>query len=490
LVVTGVALASVAGVVLAQSPAMADPTVTYVAVGSDTIQDVMNAFASSEGGNLLGSYNATNPATQGIHEVITPAKAGVTTSTNAIAPESCSFNRPDGSGEGATALRASLAGTSSAGGHASTAAAIGGEAISISSATGNLPSNLPGQNCVDIARSSSTPATGSVDANGGYLLYVPFALDAVTAGVGPSSAIAPTTANSLNLNLPVGCTVGGSNPCATIPKSNLSALAGVGFSLASLTAMYNSGDDGIANGATSPGTCYAPFGGGAPDLAPAGFTCSSTVFVDLYIPQPGSGTLSFWASETGKWNSASPPAWDYQTIQPDLGPTGTPETLPQFYTATQHSGGLAANPVQVEEHDGTAVSVDPNGISPQSIAQFVAQNNGHDPRFHGLQLTPVSGVAPTTSGALNTAFPVTRDVFNVVAYDRVVNTGDGNYDSTLAQLLVTSSSTGTAVLCNDKLLIEQYGFGLLTSAPLNGLTCGDVNTTLDRAYDTTTSAAF
>jgi hypothetical protein len=134
--------------------------------------------------------------------------------------------------------------------------------------------------------------------------------------------------------------------------------------------------------------------------------------------------------------------------------------------------------------------VDPNGISPQSIAQFVAQNNGHDPRFHGLQLTPVSGVAPTTSGALNTAFPVTRDVFNVVAYDRVVNTGDGNYDSTLAQLLVTSSSTGTAVLCNDKLLIEQYGFGLLTSAPLNGLTCGDVNTTLDRAYDTTTSAAF
>ena len=491
LVVTGVALASVTGMVLAQSPAMADPTVTYVAVGSDTIQDVMNAFASSLGGNLLGSYNATNPTTQTIGEVITPAKTGITTSTNQIASENCSFNRPDGSTQGNEALRASLSGTSSAGGTTTTASDIPGEAIAIGSSTGNLPANLPQQNCVDIGRSSSALSSTDLDANNGYLLYVPFALDAVTTGIGPSAAIAPTTANANNVNLPVGCTVGSStDPCVTIPESNLaSTLAGVGFSQASLTAMYNSGDDGIAETTTgTSGTCYAPYGGGAPDTPPSGFTCTTTIPVDLYIPQPGSGTLSFWASQTGNWSSTSPPKWDYQTIQPDLGPTGTPETLPQFYTATQGAGGLAANPVQVEEHDGTAVSVDPNGIFPMSVAQYIAQHNGHDPRYHGMQITPVSGVEPTTGaapGTLNTAFPITRNVFNIVAYDRVVNTNDGNYDPILSQMLVTSTANGTSLLCADKALIEQYGFGLLTSAPL-GQTCGEVDTAADRGYGPST----
>ncbi|MCW2935244.1 MAG: hypothetical protein JWM19_6206 [Actinomycetia bacterium] len=48
------------------------------------------------------------------------------------------------------------------------------------------------------------------------------------------------------------------------PATNLSALAGVGFSIAGLEAMYKSGDDAVANGVTSgASTCYAPVGTGA-----------------------------------------------------------------------------------------------------------------------------------------------------------------------------------------------------------------------------------
>src|SRR5215469_1958155 len=95
------ALVGFTGFALAQTlPAQADPTVTLVAVGSDTIQDVYNQFGVDAAGNLLGSYNAVNPVTGAAHEIITPAdgSAGV----------SCSFARPNGSGEGAADLRLAL----------------------------------------------------------------------------------------------------------------------------------------------------------------------------------------------------------------------------------------------------------------------------------------------------------------------------------------------------------------------------------------------
>src|SRR6185437_16250898 len=68
---TGLALAQV-------TPAMADPTEVYVAVGSDTTQDIMNQSAVDTAGNTLGSYNAVNPVTAAAHEIITPAKTSGT----------------------------------------------------------------------------------------------------------------------------------------------------------------------------------------------------------------------------------------------------------------------------------------------------------------------------------------------------------------------------------------------------------------------------
>src|SRR5262245_13781306 len=93
----GIAATMAAGLVVATaSPAHADPATTYVAVGSDTTQDVMNPMAAIAGGGLLGSWDAVNPSTPGvIHDSINP-KTG------------CGMTRPNGSGEGVNALRKSI----------------------------------------------------------------------------------------------------------------------------------------------------------------------------------------------------------------------------------------------------------------------------------------------------------------------------------------------------------------------------------------------
>lgn len=138
-VTTSVTAAALAASALALgAPAQADPTSgfrTYVGVGSDTTQDVMNAIAGDLTGTTgtatsIGSYNAFGAAT---------------IKTKATGP---AFARPSGSGAGVKAL---------------------------SDALTNTPYNgvdITGQ--VQFARSSSGPAVTGTD-----LTYVPFARDAV-----------------------------------------------------------------------------------------------------------------------------------------------------------------------------------------------------------------------------------------------------------------------------------------------------------------------
>lgn len=108
---------SIAALTAVMGPASADPSFTpstsdYVAVGSDTTQDVMNSLASkyntaNPGKPRIASYNATGTAT------IVPASGCASTT------------RPDGSGAGISALLADTTG------------------------------------CIDVARSSRGPKTGS-----------------------------------------------------------------------------------------------------------------------------------------------------------------------------------------------------------------------------------------------------------------------------------------------------------------------------------------
>lgn len=143
----GVALSGIALAV----PAHAEPVSnSYAIVGSDTLEDVVSALAngstrsgsnvrSTIGGSTIGSFDATGTAY-------------ITTKPNGIR-----FGRPNGSGDGRTALLASINNTPYTSGTVGAPAAV----------------LIPGQ--VDIARSSGS---GTVD-TAGLMVQVPFGRDAI-----------------------------------------------------------------------------------------------------------------------------------------------------------------------------------------------------------------------------------------------------------------------------------------------------------------------
>ncbi|MEU9340065.1 substrate-binding domain-containing protein [Streptomyces sp. NPDC048278] len=174
--------------------AVADPsgTPTYrqlSGVGSDTTQGVMNGLANTitiNGQKVIGSYDAVG-------------SANITTKDPATTP-GCTMARPNGSGAGRTALSNSLA---------------------------------AGNGCLDFSRSSSL----NLAAASPGLTYVPFAVDAV------SYAITPTS---------------------QIPRK---------LALTDLKAIYH---------------CDPNYVGTGPNYD-----------ITVYLPQAGSGTRSFWESTMG-----------------------------------------------------------------------------------------------------------------------------------------------------------------------------------------------
>jgi hypothetical protein len=412
LLASGVALAGFSGLAFAQvSPAMADPTTTLVAVGSDTVQDVYNQFALDlTGSNLLGSYNAINPVTNAAQEIITPS--------DGTSGASCSFQRPNGSGAGVAALQVSV-----------------NPATTYPGVTALTGTQIPQPGCVDIARSSSGVAQQS---NTGALVWIPFATDAVagatgTVGTTPGAnngatyQYTYTEANTIGTTN-IQNTVTAQPVFTNITHANL-------FTEVDLLNLY-------ANCATvtEGGVTYNP-----------GTATTGQQQIDLYIPQSGSGTAKFWAKTLGGFSLSTLPACVHQTI------VGGP-----LATAT---GG-----VPVEEHNGTPVATDPNGFAPFSIAQWIAQSNNHNDRRHtavvlpleacttpltvtstcsGAPVVPYTGTAPNL--ALNASFPITRPVYSVVSYARVTNTSDPLYS-----FLNAASVQDT--LCNDFGAISGYGF--------------------------------
>ncbi len=392
--VVAIAMAGLAALAVSvASPASADPATTFVTVGSDTVQDVMNQFTSDEFPGLIGSWDAVNPVTGAAHEDITP-KPG------------CSMTRPNGSGEGLAALRKSI-------NPATTAVQL---------------ADPPEPGCVDFSRSSAGP--GANASATGTLQYVPFALDAVATATGPAAAVT------------------GADPAVAtqITKADQFTL-GTATAPGALIKLYRD-----CAAVTVGGVTYDP-------NIPA---AAGDQQVHLYVPQAGSGTRNFWAA-TLNFNATTLPSCVHDTI------VGTTPAVP------------------VEEHDGTVYAQDAQALGPFSIAQFDSQTNGHHDRRHNAAIhsliqtaTGTTAIAPNVGGSLNTAYPITREVYTVVLRSRIVNGGAG-FDPTLAALLVGPSSQ----LCSDELTILSFGFATLDSSPL-GHTCGATTNDL-RAFDPTTN---
>jgi len=367
------AVTTTAGLVVGVAgPASADPVTTLVGVGSDTTQDVMDAVASQVGGGVVGSWDAVNPVDHTTaHELITP-KSG------------CVMTRPNGSGEGVTALRQALGST------------VAGLA------------NPPEAGCVDFARSSSGPGTNA--STTGQLVYIPFALDAVATATGPATA----TTNAVATN---------------ITDANA-------FSVTDLQTMYQTCAGVTPAGATKQ---YVPDGT---------VTDATHQPVFLTVPQAGSGTRNFWLGQMGVSTTGALPACVHDTFT------------------------LNGTSTIIEEHDGTVFANNANAFGPFSIAQWVSQRNGHNDRRHDAVLHNLNGVAPLSGTSLNAAYPLKREVYNVVQFSRV---------STAGQFQSLFSGAGSSV-CGNAGNIVSFGFGLLNAAPL-GHTCGQVDPAL-RAFAT------
>jgi hypothetical protein len=333
---------------------------------------------------------------------VTGAAAENITPVDGSAGKNCSFARPNGSGPGLGALENAIGGATSG---------------------GTAP--LPAAGCVDIARSSAGPNT-SGPATGNYtgsnaIQFVPFALDAVTGAIGPATG-------GVAFNAPTGDAAGDTIATTTV-ATQLPAAVNT-FTLADLTNLYKN-----CTTVTEGGITFWPF---QPGTQPA-----NTTRIDLYIPQLGSGTEKFWASTLG-FTAASPPNCVNNTIVNGA-------------LAPANDGNVT---VSVEEHDGTDVATDPIGYTPFSIAQWIAQNNGHNDRRHGAVLQDINNIAPTNAaGHLNTSFPVTRDVYSVVSLARLQNASDP-----LHNLLDGTGST----VCQDSGQIISYGFATL------GAACGEI----------------
>jgi hypothetical protein len=404
----GTAVIGLASLALVQTNrALADPTVTLVVVGADTTQDVFNQFALDAGGNLIGSYDATNPVTNAVHEIITPVdgSAGV----------NCSFARPNGTNEGVANLRLGV----------NPASANGTAAVA----------PVAGQGCVDIARASSGP--GSLQSNTGPIVYVPFALDALAGVTGPTTCTPSSLCPSFTADV-INATTGAVTTQPVIPAATAITTAS-DFTTTDLETLYSS-----CGSVTEGGVTYWPLGSSV--TKPAG-----AVTIDLYIPPPGSGIRSYWATTLG-FNTNTPPACDFDVLQ---------------------GGPLAGQNALVEQNDGTAVATDPNGYVPFSIAQWISQRNGHSDRRHDAVLTDLTPTGSTTpvspfsngnpaTGALNTNFPITRDVYNVVSFARVTNPSDPLY------ALLNNANPAGAFVCSDAAQILSYGFALVPSI------CGEV----------------
>jgi ABC-type phosphate transport system substrate-binding protein len=409
------ALVGCAGLAFAQvQQAVADPTTQLVAVGSDTIQDVYNQFALDLSGNALGSYDAVNPVSAVASQPITPV--------DGFAGVNCSFNRPNGSGQGLAALR---------------------ESINPGSVIGNIHGTAaaPQPGCVDIARSSNSVTQDGHQDNAGALVFIPFALDAVAGATGGTAAGAGYSYSY----------TGNDNAIHTVtatPAATVISQADA-FTLVDLINLYKNCEPITENAVT-----YWPLG--SPHAQPGG----STV-IDLYVPQSGSGTAKFWAATLG-FSLTSLPACVHQII------VGGP------------LAGAAAGGVPVEEHNGTPMTTDPNGFGPFSIAQWIAQNNGHNDRRHGAVVhslanctaittgdpatgTCTAAVSPFTGANLNTGFPITRNVYSVASFARVTNASDPLFG-------ILNNASGLNFLCTETAQIRSFGFATI------GASCGAVLT--------------
>ncbi|MEY4313233.1 MAG: hypothetical protein RLZZ319_742 [Actinomycetota bacterium] len=419
---------------LVAGPASADPAAgvfgDLVGTGSDTIQDVDNGLSAALGtnpdtGNLyIASYDAAPSSGAGSAAGDCASGDTITTQDGAAA-----FTRPNGSGNGRDTLRAAIGQASSASVKSYACGLSGGSSVTLNATAV--------RGLVQYGRSSGGPASADTTA-AGVLTYIPFAKDAVSVAVSPDSKIPALTFGTSAVNTAVGGVTGKVE--------------------STLYAIY-----------TCKATKVIVPDSGAPFLANDSYSGAGTAHdLHVYIPQAGSGTRSFWI---GKFNV---------TEANITAAAANASCLKATIQGGAHDGE------DVQEHSGLAVGSDDYGITPFSIPQFVAQNNGVvTSRINGAVIRGIGGVAATTGTgsaiALNPTFTTAAatSMLGRLVYHIVPSREADDPNSLTHEVFVGRDSK----VCQATSTITHYGFAALT-ATSGSSSCG--NTTV-RAYAPSTA---
>jgi hypothetical protein len=368
-------------------PVMADPVsvnkyAELVGLGSDTTMDVMDGISLA-----LGDVSATDSRLK-LASYKAIGSADVVVSADGIA-----IPRANGSSAGRDALRIAI-GQINSGSVAIAPDELGKSRTAVSPTTAQLAGKF------HYARSSSAPS-GAV--TNGVVTYVPFAQDNMT------YATAPLNVTKIPSDIPLGSV------------ANTTEVSLINIYKGNITKVITDETTGAFIKLEAP--TYTP---GAGEV-------SNTI--NAYIPQPGSGTRSFWIGQVKI----------------------TEQNITDGVTAAKDvtSTGLA-----VQEHDGTAVATDPYALVGFSISQWVAQTNGVAPkRTAGAVLRSMGGLEATvvTDGVYATAptwSAIKRAVYNIVP-TALVNADEEN--------AITRAFRGTnSLVCQSQAVIQKFGYGLLS----------------------------
>jgi phosphate transport system substrate-binding protein len=154
--------------------------------------------------------------------------------------------------------------------------------------------------------------------------------------------------------------------------------------------------------------------------------------IHRYLPQLGSGTLSFFETRILGLTSAQQGVLD--------------------------DSSCATAPTRIEENTGNQVAASEQdfAILPYSFANYTAQALGTDPDVRGgSSMGSINGIAPSATTINNKTFLGIRWVYNVL------KTSSPDYDAAL-QVVGVSTAHGNSLLCADnsavQTIISNHGF--------------------------------
>jgi hypothetical protein len=432
---------------LVAGPASADPPAgvyaDLVGTGSDTTQDIMNGLSAAIGVNpdtdnrYIASYDAAPgdmlaADCQTDDDKITPQEGGLT------------FTRPNGSSNGRDTLRASIGQSSSVSVRSYACGLVPSSDVNYVTLSANQTLTAAvHQGVTQFARSSSTPPADQTN-TAGVLAYVPFAKDAMTIAVSPTTKIPALTFGTSSVDTEFGDVVGKVEP-------TLYALYTCKVTQViepSVGASFLANDD------------YVEVAG------------DEATPINVYIPQAGSGTRAFWIAK-------------FNVTESNIsGGAANASCLDDTIDGGDNNG------VAVQEHSGLAVGSDDYGVTPHSIPTYVAQNNGVEgvtSRINGSVLHPIGGINPTngtgTSKVLNPTYLTSSNtsMLSRLMYNIVPSRTLDDPSSLENEVFAGTSS----LLCSETATITEYGYGLLT-ASTGSSSCGYTGL---RAY-TASSTSF